>query len=500
MLQAWSEFGRRTGVATLVAACLFVAACAPGAVSSTSAPMSGSAASASVDPKVAADLVRNPHVHSMASARGDAAVATVPVHGHDVSDVVWRTALLTALSILSLLAFGIWAGIGERSYLYLSLALLAQLVCMASSGGELARLPWIGPLIGDNPRTPSVAALAALLAGFVFMAHYLDMDTRHARMARIVRRCNFALLALLALMLLTGVSALMWAAGAVVAVATVAVLIASVEGLREGQRPAGFLLLSWLPMLGVLALYAGEALGLWMPPAWAHHAVHAGPAMSGLLLTIGLTDTLQQMRRDRDHASRMATFDALTGALSRPVVEARLNTLVVQAHESGRPLSLVFFDIDRFKAVNDDHGHRVGDGCLRIIALRTRNRLRTYDVFGRWGGDELLVILPDTRLGEALGVAENLRSAVNCRPLSIDGTLFDASLSLGVAELAAGESAEHLLERADAALYASKSAGRDRVTGQAHPRFVDPEAGARRGNGDRPQRGKPDGTGRGPAQ
>ena len=78
------------------------------------------------------------------------------------------------------------------------------------------------------------------------------------------------------------------------------------------------------------------------------------------------------------------------------------------------------------------------------------------------------MLLPDTRLGEALGVAENLRSAVNCRPLSIDGHLFDASLSLGVAQLGEGETAEQLLERADAALYSSKSAGRDRVT--AHSR------------------------------
>src|SRR5690606_11328999 len=104
--------------------------------------------------------------------------------------------------------------------------------------------------------------------------------------------------------------------------------------------------------------------------------------------------------------------------------------------------------------------------CLKIIVLRTRNRLRTYDSLGRWGGDELLVVLPDTHLEEAMGVAENLRSAVNCRPLSIDGILFEATLSLGVAELADGESVAQLMARADAALYASKAGGRDRVTGR----------------------------------
>lgn len=414
----------------------------------------------------------------------------------DVTHVVWRTAALTALAILSVLALGTWIGIGERSYLYLSLALLAQVVFMASSGGELARVPWLGPLIGNDPRTPPVAALSALLAGFVFMTCYLDMKARHARAAAILRGCMIALWMLLGLTLLTGAAdVLMLVTKGVVTVGTLAVLAASMRGVLEGQRAAGFLLLSWVPLLGILGLRAGEVLGVWTLASWVEQLVHAGPALSGLLLTIGLTDTLQQLRRDRDQASHMATYDALTGALARPVIEERLHTLVAKAHASGRPLSLVFFDIDRFKMVNDSHGHQVGDSCLRIIALRTRNRLRTYDVVGRWGGDELLVILPDTRLGEALGVAENLRSAVNCRSLSVDGKLFDASLSLGVAELAAGETAEHLLERADAALYASKSAGRDRVTGQAHPRFVDPEPGMRRGLPDRRMQGKPDSEG-----
>jgi diguanylate cyclase (GGDEF)-like protein len=195
------------------------------------------------------------------------------------------------------------------------------------------------------------------------------------------------------------------------------------------------------------------------------HALPAAMAFSGLVVTIGLAEQLQQLRRDRDHASRMASYDALTGASSRPAIEEQLKTAVRDAHRLDRPLSVVFFDIDRFKQINDVHGHRIGDQCLRIIALRTRNRLRTYDQMGRYGGDELVVVLPDTELHEALGVAENLRSAVNCRPLSMDGVVLEASLSIGVAQLQPGETAEQLLERADAALYASKAAGRDRVSG-----------------------------------
>src|SRR5690606_13329031 len=94
---------------------------------------------------------------------------------------------------------------------------------------------------------------------------------------------------------------------------------------------------------------------------------------------------------------------------------------------------------------------------------------RTYDQIGRYGGDEMVVLLPCTGLREAVGVAENLRSAVNSRPIAVDGAVVDVTLSLGVAELQPGESPGQLLERADAALYASKSAGRDRVIGHIRP-------------------------------
>jgi len=387
------------------------------------------------------------------------------VHRADLVHVAWRAVVLSSLLVLAVLALGFWIGIGERSYAYLMLTLLAQVGFFASCGGEVRLLPWLADVIATDPRLPRMFALLGVIASIVFLTHYLDLRARQPRMARILDGCCGVMALLL---LATFVSVARWIAivGNVTLLLGVAtVFAASAIGSLRRQRAAYFLLLSWLPMLLLLCLRVGELFGLWSNPVWVGYAFPAAFVVAGLVITIGLSDTMQQLRRDRDHASRLATFDALTGALSRPAIEQRLKAAVVEAHRSGRPLSVVFFDIDRFKRINDDYGHRVGDSCLRIIGLRTRNRLRTYDLFGRFGGDEILVVLPDTRLGEALGVAENLRSAVNCRPLSIDGYALEASLSLGVAELAAGESAEHLIERADEALYASKSAGRDRVTG-----------------------------------
>lgn len=400
------------------------------------------------------------------------------VHRADLVHVAWRAAILASLALLALLAAGFWWGIGERSYGYLLLTLLAQGAFFAIGGGEVRMLPGLAELADGDPRLLRLFGLIAALSSLVFLIHYLDLRNRQPRLTRVLLGCGAALL-LLAVATLAG--APYWiaiVANAILLVGMLTVVLAGVAGSLQRQRSAYFVLLSWLPMLALLFVRLGELSGLWLAPGWVGYAFPASFVLSGLVIMIGLSDSLLQLRRDRDRVSRLAAFDALTGAMSRPALEERLRACVAEAHETGIALSLVFFDVDRFKRINDDYGHQVGDSCLKIIVMRTRNRLRTYDLIGRWGGDEVIVVLPDTRLSEALGVAENLRSAINCRPLSIEGHLFDASISLGVAELAAGETAAHLIERADAALYGSKSAGRDRVTGHDprvtgnQPRFV----------------------------
>src|SRR5690606_12364084 len=116
------------------------------------------------------------------------------------------------------------------------------------------------------------------------------------------------------------------------------------------------------------------------------------------------------------------------------------------------------------KRNNDKQRKGIGDECMRIVSRRVRNQLRPGDVIGRYGGDEFLAVLPGARLGEALDVARRMLASVNGRSLLIDMLQLDGSLSIGVAEYVAGESAEALVERADNALYVSKQDGRNRVS------------------------------------
>ena len=386
------------------------------------------------------------------------------VHRRDLRHVALRTLVLGTLGVLAMLAFGFWIGIGERSYAFLFVTLVAQSLYLVCMGGEVRLVPWLSQWIGSDPRAPRMFGLLAVLASNSFFAFYLNLRDQQPRLMQVILGCNVAVLALLAVTFASSASLIALIANLVLVVSAVTVFVASVRGALQRQREAYFMLLSWTPMVVLVVLRVGELLGGWTNPEWMEYAFPIGFAMGGLVLMIGLTDHMHQLRRDRDHANHLATYDALTGALTRSAVTERLDALAAAAQSARRPLSVVFFDIDHFKRINDEYGHRVGDQTLRIVALRARNRLRTYDLFARYGGDEVLVVLPDTQLREALCVAENLRAAVNCRPLSIDNRLFNVTLSLGVAELHHGESVEKLLERADAALYASKYAGRDRVT------------------------------------
>jgi diguanylate cyclase (GGDEF)-like protein len=391
------------------------------------------------------------------------------VHRKDLSYVAWRAAVLCTMLVLAVLAFGFWAGIGERAYAYLMITLLCQVFYLVSIDGDLRIWPALGEAVAGDPRIGRLFGLVALIASNLFLAFFLELQERQPRLMRVLQGCNLAAGLLIVATFFSVSRIIPTTANLVLLVAVLTVFFAAVNGSLRGQRAARFLLLSWLPLLVLLLMRVSELLGFWVAPFWLVYAYPAGFALAGLVVTIGLSDKMQELRRDRDHASRLASYDALTGANSRQVIEEQLHAAVAEAHRLERPLSVVFFDIDHFKQINDVHGHRIGDQCLRIVALRTRNRLRTYDQMGRYGGDEMVVVLPDTNLKEAIGVAENLRSAINCRPVVVDDRSIDVTLSLGVAQLAEGEPADRFLERADAALYASKSAGRDRVTGHIRP-------------------------------
>lgn len=164
---------------------------------------------------------------------------------------------------------------------------------------------------------------------------------------------------------------------------------------------------------------------------------------------------------------QIASTDHLTGALARRAWLEAAQAEVSRAARHGRPLSFLILDIDAFKAINDRHGHAVGDEVIRSLAQTVSDNLRQSDSFGRFGGEEFVVAMPETARADACLLAERLREAVKrCRLATPDDLQW--TISIGVAErLRAEHTALAAIERADAALYRAKAGGRDQVQAAA---------------------------------
>lgn len=177
------------------------------------------------------------------------------------------------------------------------------------------------------------------------------------------------------------------------------------------------------------------------------------------------TGLLQEELLSRaEELERLAFSDALTGIPNRRFLDRQLAALVSAARRHGRPLAVALIDADRFKPINDRRGHAVGDEVLAEIARRLAGRLRAEDHLGRFGGEEFLALLPDTDGDAAAAVAEDLRCAVADRPVPTAAGPLEVTVSVGWA-VWEQEAPHETVARADAALYAAKSAGRNRVCG-----------------------------------
>ncbi len=161
-----------------------------------------------------------------------------------------------------------------------------------------------------------------------------------------------------------------------------------------------------------------------------------------------------------------AALDPLTGLLNRAQLDERIERAVRGAKRSGRPLSALMIDVDRFKSVNDTFGHLVGDQVLVETAGRLQRVVRPSDMLVRYGGEEFLLLVPDTSTGEAAAIADRLRHFISCEPYTIesaDRSRLWITVSIGVGSWRPGEKGDGLIRAADEALYRAKSNGRDRV-------------------------------------
>jgi two-component system, cell cycle response regulator len=177
----------------------------------------------------------------------------------------------------------------------------------------------------------------------------------------------------------------------------------------------------------------------------------------------------ERLRDNVQLSIEMAITDALTGLYNRRYMETHVGTLVDQAIARGKPLSVLILDIDYFKSINDTHGHDAGDDVLQDFAIRIRKSIRGIDLACRYGGEEFVVVMPETEMAVATMVAERLRRRIASEPFPIQkGTkVIEVTISIGIAALGPADNAAAVIKRADQALYRAKRDGRNRVVPDA---------------------------------
>lgn len=248
-------------------------------------------------------------------------------------------------------------------------------------------------------------------------------------------------------------------------------VVAALIALRQMASVSGRYRLAWGCVTLALAFMVQRRLA----PLWRY--LDAGitsnttDAIVGLLISLlmaagmlGIRRLFLDMRAQGERLDELARHDPLTGLANRREVLTRLKAELSRSQRGFHPLSLLIFDIDHFKQINDTHGHAAGDQVLKNIARSANQNLRVVDSCGRIGGEEFLVILPDTGSDQALVVAERMRAAVAGLKPAHDTLAVTISIGVVTCGGASIPAMEELLAAADRAMYVAKEAGRNRAS------------------------------------
>jgi len=194
------------------------------------------------------------------------------------------------------------------------------------------------------------------------------------------------------------------------------------------------------------------------------HALHAANEVAAVRKQMSAAEhRIEQLKAELELVSRLVHEDQLTGALNRRGLDDALAREFARAERANSALCIALIDIDNFKKINDTFGHQVGDIVLVHLVAIIRETIRGNDLIGRYGGEEFLLLLPDSRLEEAVRVMARLQQCLARKPISWGTQRLLVTFSAGVAARTAREPADALIRRTDEALYEAKRVGKDRT-------------------------------------
>lgn len=372
--------------------------------------------------------------------------------------------------LLALIAYNAILYLSLRSTRYLLYALyLAMFVAMnvAYTGYGYA---WLWP---DSPTwqqwsNPLLMFLYGT-SGLAFAIRFLDLRVvfPRARKAVIAFCAIFGALLATAVLLDSQKLALL-AAFAFAILFTVVMLFLGVISVRAGQKPARYFLIAALAGMAGALLTALSTWGLIPYNSWTFRAVEIGMLIDATLLALALGYQFRVGQEERLRAERLAQLDPLTGLNNRRAFYDKTGAPWSQAVRHGHATSVMLIDIDRFKQINDVHGHAHGDVVLKAVTAVLKASMREGDVLARWGGEEFIVFLPETGRDEGMALAERLRTRIAALRVAAGAGEIVLTASFGIAQLEGHHfTLDALIASADACLYQAKQRGRNQVAGCA---------------------------------
>jgi diguanylate cyclase (GGDEF)-like protein len=412
------------------------------------------------------------YLHVMSTARSPETLRIADVRTlreEDRRDLLINTLIHGTLLALVLVGIGMGLTLRESDFLLLGCGLAFALLFLLDNTADLYRIPGLAPLAGVRTVQRILGSGAAFFTG-LFMLRYLQMQQRAPWLARIQRWMLWVYVFVVVVSFVPVIGLWQWPllGNIAVLVSVIVGLVTAVKGALAGDRPSQLFLWSWLPLLVLLSWRVLEINLGWPANDMLQYAFPASFVLAGVLLMVGLGDRMLRYKRERDASDLLAHRDPLTEVYNRRALDERLHAAALQAGQSSQPLALLFVDLDHFKRINDEHGHDVGDECLREVVRRIRGTLRFGDVLGRYGGEEFVIGLPGMHVEDASAMGERIRLAVGSQPVVCGDIAVGITISIGVAELHDGLAGfDAAIKRADRALYASKRGGRDRVSASA---------------------------------
>ena len=415
------------------------------------------------------------YVHATANAPGATGMrfstSTLPETLTRAADHARMIALsFGALMAMSLAALLIWVVLSDRLLVLYAILFALQALYVAYLSGQGFEWPVLSLALPAISYTWNIAAAFSGAVACLFVREIAELQRFSPRVYTIFGwfAVTFVVLAFANFLDVFGLDSIVTAVGNIVfVISAVTTLVVAFLAWRRDNRAAGWFLVAWglletLTIATALHLLfsreAGESALL------LYFGLPASMVAAAVLIALGVADRLRDQREALTDAERRAQSDALTGVLNRRSLLERLDSACLRARARGLPIGLLFIDLDHFKQINDSYGHPAGDACLKAIIAPIQAELRQSDLIGRYGGEEFVVILSSADAAAAQPIAERIRQRVAEISVPGFGAPIRVTCSIGIATSdMLGVWGEHLIARADEAVYAAKRSGRNCV-------------------------------------